>query len=57
MHSWKMVDLLMMLHFHQGLRKNVPVRPPEIPFRVLLVFLGFKFELLAHFGKNIVNAV
>ena len=57
MHSRKMVDFLMMLHFHEGLWENVPVSPPEIPFGVLLIFLSFEFELLDDFGKNIVNTV
>ncbi len=57
MHSRKMVDLLMMLHFHKGLREDVPVSPPEIPFGVLLIFLSFEFEFLDDFGQNIVNTV
>lgn len=57
MHSRKVVDFLMMFHFHEGLGQDVPVGPPEIPFWVLLIFLSFKFELFTDFGENIVNAV
>lgn len=57
MHSWKMIDFLMMLHFHKSLRYNMPICPPEIPFCILFVFLYFKFQLFTYFGKYIVNTV
>lgn len=52
-----MIDFLMMLHFHKGLGQYMPVRPPEIPFGVLLVLYTLEFKLFDNFRQNIVYAV
>lgn len=49
-----MVDFLMMLHFEESLGLNMPVSPPEIPIRTILIFFDFPFEL---FGNPLNNFI
>ncbi len=56
-HSWEMVDLLVMLHFHQSLWKNVPICPPNIPLRIILISLNFPFKFFRNFRQYFICAI
>ena len=56
-HPREMVDFLMMFHFHQGFRNDMPVGPPQVPFRIILVALSFEFKLFCHFVDDFVLTV
>ena len=56
-HAGKVIDFLMMFHLHEDFRGDVPVGPPEVPLRVILVGFDFDFELLGHFGDNFILTI
>ena len=52
-----MVDLLMMFHLHQNFWSDMPISPPEIPFRIILIIFDFNLELFGYFGDNFVLTI
>lgn len=57
MHSWEMVDLLMVFHFHENFRDDMPISPPHVPLRIVRIVLDLPLEFLADLGDDFVFTV
>ena len=56
-HSWKMINFLMMLHFHEYFRGDMPISPPKIPLRIILISFNFPFKFLCNFRYNFIVTI
>lgn len=56
-HAGEMVDLLVVLHFHQHFGRHCPVRPPDVPLGVVRVVSHLPFEFLSDTGHHLVAAI
>lgn len=56
-HPRKMINFLMMFHFHEDFGSNCPVSPPDIPLRIARIRLDLPLQLLAHLRHHLVLAV